>query len=450
MLRVTFLRTNVIMKRLLLADLESWQKSSDRKPLVIMGARQVGKTYLLRSFAEANYQNYIYLNFDRDKSLNTLFEADLNPIKIIQTLMVYIGKEILPEKTLIIFDEVQECPNALSSLKYFNEDANEYHICAAGSLLGVKLLNTNGFPVGKVNIKYLYPFDFREFLLAVNENSLFQVVDQITLQQTIPDILHQKLFDLFKNYMMLGGMPEVINTYIKTPLNWNMVREKQNEILDAYKLDFAKHAPENQIMRISQVWQSIPGQLAKENKKFVYSVIRTGARALEFEQAIQWLVEAELLSKVLNISLPNSPLSAYSNFHIFKLYMLDVGLYAAISNLDPRVMLQKDDLLREFKGTLTETYVAQELRIKRDLYYWTSEGQAEVDFIIEYAGYVIPLEVKSGVSTKSKSLQVYRNKYEPPLVIKATGLNLKLDGKVLNVPLYLLSKLDQILDGMSF
>jgi predicted AAA+ superfamily ATPase len=242
--------------------------------------------------------------------------------------------------------------------------------------------------------------------------------------------------------MLVGGLPEVINTYVKAPLNWGVVREKQHEILDTYKLDFAKHAPDNQIMRISQVWEAISGQLAKENKKFVYSVIRTGARAQEFEQAIQWLVEAELVSKVLNISLAKAPLSAYSNFKIFKLYMLDVGLFGAKANLDPRVILQKDDVLREFKGTLTETYVAQELKIKRELYYWTSEGEAEVDFIIEYDGGIIPIEVKSGTSTKSKSLQVYRNKYQPALVVKATALNLKLDGQVLNLPLYLLAKLD--------
>jgi predicted AAA+ superfamily ATPase len=426
-------------------ELEKWRAAKDRKPLVIMGARQVGKTYLLRQFAEANFKNYVYLNFDKEKNLNILFEDSINPSTIIPTLSLHTGQTISPGETLIIFDEVQECPNALNSLKYFNEEANEYHICVAGSLLGVKLLNTKGFPVGKVNIKYLYPFDFREFLLALGENKLCEVIEQISIQNAIPELIHNKLFELFKIYMIVGGLPEVLNTYKNDIYNWQAVRDKQEEILNTYKLDFAKHAPENQIMRISQVWDAIPNQLAKENKKFMYSVIRKGARAQEFEQAVQWLVEAELVSKVLNISTPKLPLKAYSNFQIFKLYMLDVGLFGAMNNLEPKILLQKNELLSEFKGTLTETYVAQELRIKRDLFYWTSEGKAEVDFVIEYDDKILPLEVKSGTSTKSKSLQVYKNKYNPELTIKTTGLNLKLDKNTLNVPLYALSKLDQIL-----
>jgi len=435
------------MERLLIKELEQWRIDPRRKPLVLMGARQVGKTYLLRYFAEKNYQNYICLNFDRDKSLNILFESDISPEKILSTLAVHTGQKILAGSTLIIFDEVQECPNALNCLKYFNEEANQYHICAAGSLLGVKLLNTKGFPVGKVNIKYLYPFDFSEFLWALGQNQLSGILDQITIHQPISDFLHNKMLDLFKIYMMVGGLPEVIDVYLQTPVDWQIIREKQYEILDAYKLDFAKHAPANQIMRISQVWDAIPNQLAKENKKFVYSVIRTGARAQEFEQAIQWLVEAELVSKALNINLPQLPLKAYGNFQIFKLYMLDVGLFGAVAKLDPRIMLQKDDLLREFKGAITETYVAQELKIKRDLFYWTSHGEAEIDFIIEYEDKVIPVEVKSGIANKSKSLQVYKNKYNPYLSIKVTGRNLKLDGNVLNIPLYALSKLDQIIQS---
>lgn len=439
------------MERAFTAELQKWQKSHDRKPLVLMGARQVGKTFLLKRFAVNNYESSIYLNFDKDRRLSPLLFADsLDPKVIIDKLSIHFKQKINPGSTLIMFDEVQESPDALNSLKYFHEEANEYHVCAAGSLLGVKLLNTQGFPVGQVNIEYLYPLDFFEFLAAVQETQLLAEIKNITSISPIVEFIHAKLIDLFKIYLITGGMPEAINTYLTTQ-DLSQVREKQAEILNAYYLDFAKHAPKEQIMKIMQVWESIPSQLVKENKKFIYSVIRQGARANDFEIAIQWLVEADLICKTSNISVPNLPLSAYVNPGIFKLYMFDVGLYGAIASLDPEIIIHGDELFKEFKGSLIETYVAQVLqklnagKIRAGLYYWTSNGRAEVDFVIQHNNKIYPLMVKSGTSSKQRSLAVYAEKYTPQLVLHTSPQNLKITGNLMNIPLYMLGDIRAIL-----
>lgn len=444
------------MKRKLSKDLEQWRLSPARKPLVLMGARQVGKTYTLKEFADQHYKNLVSLNFDLNRGLSSIFEADLDPKRIIRDISLQTNSEIIPGETLIFFDEVQECPNALISLKYFNELANEYHICAAGSLLGVKLLNTKGFPVGKVNLFYLYPLDFSEFLIASGEIKLAEYLENVSIHEQVSSVIHEKLLALFKIYMITGGMPEAIKTYFAdSNQSLTAVRKTQQMILNTYNLDFSKHAPANMIMKILQVWNSIPSQLVKENKKFIYSVLRQGARAKDFEDAIQWLVEADLICKTYNITAPNLPISAYCNYDIFKLYLFDVGLYGAIANLDPAIIIHGDELFVEFKGSIAETYVAQALHMInagnaiRDLYYWTSPGKAEVDFIIQVSNQIYPLEVKSGLSSKQKSLAVYTDKYKPKFVLRTSTQNLKLTGELLNIPLYLMFKLPAIVEQLA-
>jgi predicted AAA+ superfamily ATPase len=442
------------MKRSLMVELQSWRTASNRKPLVLMGARQVGKTYLLREFAEQNYDNLVYLNFDLNKGLASLFSGSLEPKKLMPLIELQTKSEIIPGKTLIFFDEIQECPNALISLKYFNELANDYHICAAGSLLGVKLLNTKGFPVGKINLLYLHPLDFSEFLQANQELQLLEYLDQVTLMTKIPELIHNQLMDYFKIYLITGGMPEAVSVYVRNAAyNFIDIRKIQQEILNAYYLDFSKHAPDTKIMKISQVWNAIPSQLVKENKKFIYSILRHGARAKDFEDAIQWLVEADLICKTYNITTPHLPLSAYANMDIFKLYMFDVGLYSAVANLDPHVLLQGSELFVEFKGSITETYVAQVLHKlnagnpNRSLFYWTSPGKAEVDFVIQYNTKIYPIEVKSGTSNKQKSLAIYVQKYAPQLAIRVSPQNLHASGNFLNIPFYLLYRIPQLISS---
>ncbi len=462
MLIVTIIGTNIcintdwidIMQRTIMSELCAWRLDPDRKPLVLMGARQVGKTYILKTFAKQYYEDLVYLNFDSNKELASIFAENLEPERIIKLFSLQTGKRVVAGKTLIIFDEVQECPKALISLKYFCETAPQYHICAAGSLLGVKLLNIQGFPVGKVNLLHLYPLDFYEFLLATNNSELIEFIEQGLEEFQIPELVHNKLIELFKIYLVTGGMPEVIKSYLAAEIyDFVKVRKMQQEILTAYNLDFSKHAPKNIIMRIAQVWEAIPAQLAKDNKKFIYSVIRAGSRAKDFEEAIQWLVEASLICKVYNISKPNLPIHAYSNFDIFKLYMFDVGLYGAIANLEPSVLLRGNELFTEFKGSLVETYVAQALHnlgnANEELHYWTSAGKAELDFVIQYANQLYPIEVKSGNSNKHKSLALYAQKYSPKWLIRASPQNLKLDGNIVNIPLYMLYKLSALLQNIN-
>jgi len=433
------------MKRTIIKQLEDWKQSPSRKPLILMGARQVGKTYILRSFAGKAYSNHCYVNFEDMPTIKALFQQSLEPKTILKALSIEFEMSITPGETLIIFDEIQECPDALNSLKYFCEAASEYHVCAAGSLLGVKLAHTKGFPVGKVNFLKLYPLSFYEFLLAHEQNQLAEFLVNIHVIEPLPENLHEKLNQSFKTYLFVGGMPEAVKTHVKTD-DFNAVRTVQKEILNAYSLDFAKHAPPHQIMKINQVWESIASQLAKENKKFIYSVIRKGARAKEFETAIQWLVEAGLIHKTYHLTAPKLPLSGYVNFDFFKVYLVDVGLLGAKANLSPKAIIHGNELLQEFKGTFTENYTAQELaRNQYELYYWSNQNQAELDFIIQEDDKVYPLEIKAGMSNKKKSLQIYAAKYHPSLMIRCSPKNLKLDNGLLNCPLYLLSNLRDLL-----
>lgn len=432
------------MKRDLYNNLLEWKSSSTRKPLILQGARQVGKTYLINNFASQEYTNYILLNFDKDQELKKFFQDSLQPDLILEKLQIYTKQKISPQTTLLIFDEVQECPAALNSLKYFNEEANQYHIIAAGSLLGVKVGN-RGFPVGKVNFLDLYPMSFFEFLNAIGEDRLREYIDNITTPKPLVEPFHSRLLELLKKYMIIGGMPEAVSSYVKEN-DMFKVREIQENILKAYELDFAQHAPPTELMRISQIWRSIPKQLSKENNKFVFSVVREGARGREYESALQWLKEAGLIIKSYNITAPKLPLPAYGDTNAFKVFALDVGLLAAMSNIPLEIILSDHELFNEYNGAFTENYVAQELLSKQNtLHYWTSEGIAEVDFIIQQNGKIFPLEVKSGISRRKKSLLVYDQKFHPELLLRSSSMNLKLDGKVLNLPLYLISNFNKYL-----
>lgn len=428
------------MKRDIQQKLVEWKASKLRKPLILKGARQVGKTWVLKQFGTEAYQNMIYINFDENPECKDFFTKDLNPERILKDLSLYSNQPILPATTLIVFDEIQESPEALNSLKYFCEEKNEYHVATAGSLLGVKL--TKGFPVGKVNFIELTPLTFYEFLTAMNEDKLRQMLESMDEVQAIAKPLHSKLVEVLKKYFIIGGMPEAINTY-NTTHSFADVRVEQKAILDAYTLDFAKHAPKDQLMKIMQVWEQVPSQLAKENKKFIFSAIKKSARAREYEDAIQWLVDAGLILKTYNVMTPKLPLKSYANHQAFKIYSLDVGLLGAQSKLDPVVTLQENKLFMEFKGALTENYVAQELRYKfsEDIYYWTSTGEAEVDFLIATQQTIYPLEVKSGENKKKKSLLVYADKYhdeayQSSYISRTTLLNFAKDGRVVNYPLY--------------
>jgi len=437
------------MKRTIMNNLLIWKAQPKRKPLILMGARQVGKTFILKKFGEKEYLNTVYLNFEDNPRLCKLFDTTLDPKMILKALTIEMNSEIIEGKTLLIFDEIQECPNALNSLKYFCENTPEQHVAAAGSLLGVKLAHVKGFPVGKVQFLSLYPLSFLEFLEALKETRLKTFIEEEKKLEPLPTNIHEKLLIYFKEYLFVGGMPEAVAEYIDSQ-NVSKVREIQMAILNAYSLDFAKHAPKDHIMKINQVWSSIPSQLAKENKKFIYSALRTGGRAREFEGALQWLIEAGLIYKAPLISTPKIPLSAYADLNVFKIYLVDVGLLGAMSNLSAKTILYENELFQEFRGAITENYVAQGLISSQySLFYWTSAGKAELDFIIEQDDLIYPLEVKSGNSSKKKSLRVYGDTYHPKILIRCSPMNLKKDENILNCPLYLIEKLRDYLNVLS-
>ncbi len=430
------------MKRDIYKQLEAWKRSTRRKPLILNGARQVGKTYALKHFGKTSYEKVAYLNFEKDEKLSQYFEGTLDPKQLIKIIGIHTEIEIEPHNTLLIFDEIQNCPKALNSLKYFCEEAGEYHVVAAGSLLGVKTAGEKGFPVGKVNFLHLYPLTFFEFLSALGQEKTRLFLEDYDTYEPIPNPLHEKLIELLKLYFFVGGMPEVVSEYAKSE-RLTLVREIQLEILNAYERDFAKHAPPHEIMKITTVWKQVHRQLAKENKKFIFAAIRKSARGREYEEAIQWLSDAGLIHKSHLIESPKFPLSAYADNNTFKIFLADVGLLGAQSNLSPQTLIEGDLLFTEFKGALTENYVVQEWIATQDKkpYYWASEGTAEVDFLIEEDHSICPLEIKAGTSQKKKSLLVYDQKYAPAKLFRATAMNLKHDGRIYNYPLYLVSQI---------
>lgn len=433
------------MKRDIYPQLLAWKEAKNRKPLILMGARQVGKTHLLRTFGAQEYESSVYLNFEEDKALDRLFAANLKPSVILENVSAYLGQTIKPETTLLIFDEIQESPQALNSLKYFQEQANEFHIVAAGSLLGVLLAQTQGFPVGKVNFLDLYPLTFFEFLESIGETRLREILLNLDLSSQIPDVLHERLLSLLKKYLFIGGMPEAVLEYIQTE-NLLTIKSIQHDILRAYLLDFAKHAPKEQIVKITQVWEQIPAQLAKENKKFVFSALRKSTRGREYETAIQWMASAGLIHQSFQVTTPKLPLIGYTKKNAFKVFLLDVGLLSAMSHIPPKSVVEDNGLFNEFYGAFTENFVAQELAASQNkLYYWTSEGIAEVDFLIEQDLNIYPMEVKAGLSRKKKSLLAYAAKYQPTVLLRASLRNFKKDGNILNIPLYLAGQLKQLI-----
>ncbi len=412
------------MKRALVTELLKWKNSHLRKPLIVKGVRQCGKTYLLKEFGKNYYENAVYFNFEGNSALQNVFENDLNPERIIAELSV-IGKQAIdPHKTLLIFDEIQFCDNALTSLKYFYENAPDYHVVAAGSLLGIALSKPLSFPVGKVDFHTLYPMSFFEFLLANGEDLLCGQLEKLPAGMPVPGSFVDKLEDYLKAYYVCGGMPEVVNSWISEK-NIELVEQIQQKILDSYELDFAKHAPLNEFPKLSAIWHSIPAQLARENGKFVFSHVKKSARAKELEDALEWLISAGLAYKVVKIEKPSVPLTAYADYSYFKLYMVDVGLLRRMSKLPAAAFYEKSEWFKEFKGAVTENFVAGELVKKKNEvpFYWKSGNTAEVDFIIQDGMDIVPVEVKSSENSRARSLAEYIKKYSPQKTIIASLKN---------------------------
>lgn len=435
------------MKRDIYPQLLAWKGSVRRKPLILRGARQTGKTYILQKFGEKEFDDVVYCNFEEDARLDSLFAQSLAPDKIIANLSLHSKKNILPKRHLIIFDEIQLSNNALNSLKYFQEKAPEYYIAAAGSLLGVKLSSPKSFPVGKVNFLDLLPLSFYEFLNGMGETGLREYLENIDEVQPLPEAFHLELIDLLRKYYFCGGMPEAVSCMAELN-DVQEVRVVHKEILTSYALDFAKYAEPSDIPKLSHVWDSIVVQLARENKKFMFSTIRKSARAREYENAILWLEDAGLIQRAFCINTPKRPLVAYLQKNIFKVYALDVGLLAAMAGLGPELLIQGEQVFREFCGAFTENYAAQQLRgtLGADLQYWKSRsGKAEVDFLFETKEGFYPLEVKAGINLKSKSLQSFNAKFNTDLLFRTSLRNLRRDGNVCNIPLYALDSLPRLL-----
>lgn len=428
------------MYRFAIEKLQEWKISKYRKPMIIEGARQVGKTWLMREFGRTAYQDVVYINFDSNSQMKELFENDLSVERIVLGLELYIGKKIDAANTLIIFDEVQEVPRALASLKYFCEDAPQYHIVCAGSLLGIALHGGTSFPVGKVDFLKLYPLSFREFLLACGNERFAKLMDDG--DYTMMTSFRQTYIDLLKQYYFVGGMPEVVLHFVDNK-DFNEVREVQKRILTAYEQDFSKHAPNEIVPRIRMVWNSIPSQLTKENKKFVYGMIREGARAKDYEAAIMWLCDCGLMYKVSRINMPHLPLKAYEDTKAFKLFLVDVGLLGCMTGLHQKTLLDGSNLFAEFKGALTEQYVLQQLTTIPGLgiYYYTNDrGSCEIDFLIDDGIEVMPIEVKAETNLKAKSLKTYCEKYTPSRAIRTSMADYKEEDTLTNVPLYAIEK----------
>lgn len=424
------------MYRFAIEELYKWKRSNSRKPLIIEGARQVGKTWLMREFGRQAYGDTVYINFDSNSTMEDLFSSDLNTERLILGLELYAERKIDPQNTLLIFDEVQQVPRALTSLKYFCENAPQYHIVCAGSLLGIALHQGTSFPVGKVDFLKLYPLSFSEFLMATGKERFASLLKKRDYEMI--SNFKQIYIDALKHYYFVGGMPEAVQSFAEIR-DFNEVRAIQKRILAAYEQDFSKHAPYEIVPKIRMVWNSIPSQLAKENKKFVYGLIRQGGRARDYETAIMWLCDCGLVHKVSRVNAPGIPLKAYEDLKAFKLFIVDVGLLSCIAGLNGRTLLEGDDLFAEFKGALTEQYVCQQLKTVEDLgvYYYTNDHSGcEIDFVVDTGRKIIPVEVKSETNLKSKCLKSYYEKFEPELAIRSSMTDYKNEGWLLNLPLY--------------
>ena len=419
------------------SELLRWKNATHRKPLILQGARQVGKTWLLKKFGSQEFETIAYFNFDEQPELKQFFTHTKDAQRIIQNLSLVHGKAIVPGKTLLVFDEIQECNEALNSLKYFNENAPEYAIACAGSLLGVALSRGESFPVGKVELLNVHPLTFNEFL-SIADPLLSSYLEEINTIEPIPDIFFSRLVEKLKMYYITGGMPEPVITLLE---NQDMERTQNvlMNILKAYSLDFSKHFSNKDIPKISYIWNSIPSQLARENKKFIFQQVKHGARAREYEDALQWLVLAGLVTKVVCNTKPALPLSAYDELSNFKLYLLDTGLLRRLSLLDPIAIKEGNRLFVEFKGALSENYILQSLIPQFEVQprYWTSGNKAEIDFLIQYQNEIIPIEVKSDENIHGKSLTMFYKQFRPSLRIRYSLRNLKYDDGLLNIPLFM-------------
>ncbi len=432
------------MYRIALEKLLTWKQSKRRKPLIIEGARQVGKTWLAKEFGRQAYADTVYINFDSNSRMAELFASDLDTDRLIMGLELYAGRKIDPNNSLLIFDEVQEVPRALASLKYFYENAPQYQIVCAGSLLGIALHHGTSFPVGKVDFLKLYPLSFKEFLMATGKERFAELLDKQDFDMVTN--FKQTYIDSLKHYYFVGGMPEVVQSFAENK-DFNEVREIQKRILAAYEQDFSKHAPNEIVPRLRMLWNNIPSQLAKENKKFIYGLVRKGARAKDYETAIMWLSDCGLVHKVSRVNVAGIPLRAYADLKAFKLFVVDVGLLGCMAGLRQRTLLDGDDLFVEFKGALTEQYVCQQLKTIEDLdmYYYTNDrGSCEVDFVVDTGEQIVPVEVKAEVNLRAKSLKTYQEKFLPELSIRTSMTDYKKEEWLVNLPLYAIDQISKI------
>jgi len=424
------------MYRTAIEDLHKWKNKENKKPLIIRGARQVGKTWLMKEFGNIAYTDTVYINFENNPQMADLFAADMKIDRIIIGIEIYCGRKIDPKNTLLIFDEIQEVPAALTSLKYFNENAPQYQIVCAGSLLGVALHPGTSFPVGKVDFLDLYPLSLTEFMLAMQKGRFADLLKNGDLEMATT--FKQEYVDLLKNYYYVGGMPEAVQNFAENR-DFNNVRDIQQRILTAYEQDFSKHAPSEEVPRIRMLWNSIPSQLTKENKKFIYGLIKDGARAKDYEMSMLWLTDCGLVHKVQRVTKPNLPLKAYEDLKAFKLFLVDVGLLSCLVRLGQTVLLDGDRLFNEFKGALTEQYVLQQLKTVKELgtYYWTNDrGSAEIDFLLDTGTEVIPVEVKAEKNLKAKSLKTYCEKFKPKTAVRTSMSDYKKEDWLTNIPLW--------------
>ena len=430
------------MKRNAIYALQEWKLSEDRKPLVLKGTRQVGKTWLMKEFGSTAYEHYVYFNFDEEDELSSIFRANKNPQRIIELLSLIAGEKILPEKTLVIFDEIQECPEALNSLKYFKEKANEYHIIAAGSLLGTLLATPKSYPVGMVNLLDIFPLTFDEFLEAT-DSSLFDYYQSITKEQMIEEIFHNRLMDAYNNYLIIGGMPECVASWTKYK-DPKRISQIQKELIEVYENDFSKHNGKVNSGRILMVFRSITSQLAKPNEKFMYGAVREGGRARDFEEAIEWLVSAGMLNRVYNVSKAEHPLSAFDKLDSFKLFVFDSGLLKHMAGIDNSAILLKTDF--QFKGPLTENYVLQQLRGQFEVeprYY--ADKNSEIDFLLQNGTEIIPIEAKGGEDKSAPSFKRFISEKAPKHAVRFSKLGYLKNGSITNMPLYLARKMKELL-----
>ena len=438
------------MERLILKQLLEWKNSPYRKPLILKGVRQVGKTWLLKEFGRRCYENTAYFNFDEHEEYKQFFETTKDVDRILQNLMLVSGQKIVPEKTLLIFDEIQDCPKVINSMKYFCENAPQYHIACAGSLLGIALAKPTAFPVGKVDFMQIDPMTFTEFLLANGDENLVKYLDTTDTLAPLPDAFFNPLCEKLKMYYVTGGMPESVLMWTEAR-DVNAMQQALSNIIDAYERDFAKHPNINEFPKISMIWKSIPSQLSRENKKFLYKVVKEGARAREYEDALQWLVDARLVHKVYRSTAPGLPMAAYDDLSAFKIYLADVGLLRRLAQLAPTAFGEGNRLFTEFKGALTENYVLQALVTQFEVMprYWSQNNPPyEVDFLIQRENDIFPIEVKSAANTTSRSLKKFKERFpdQIKLRIRFSLDNLTLDGDILNIPLFMADHADRLIN----